>query len=69
MASTSTLQTAIERLLPGEVGTLKEFVRTERAGGSAWRVVSRRIYELTGVDVAHETLRTWFPDEPAEAAS
>lgn len=49
---------------------LAEFVRSRRAEGLAWRLVSRDLYEATDhqIDVTYETLRTWFPDL-AERAS
>jgi hypothetical protein len=52
-------------------GPLEAFVRSRREGGRAWRLIARDLYEQTGhqVDLTYETLRSWFPDEPTEAAS
>ncbi len=43
---------------------LREFVFSRRRAGVAWRKVARDLYERTDkrIDVAHETLRNWFPD-------
>lgn len=58
-------------LLLGEQGPLEQFVRQRRSNGRAWRLIARDLYEATNreVDVTYETLRSWFPDEPAEVAS
>lgn len=58
-------------LLLGDDGPLEEFVRTRRAEGVAWRIIARDLYEATDreLDLTYETLRSWFPDEPVEAAS
>lgn len=55
-------------LIPGGV---EEFVRSRRSEGYAWRVIARDLWADTGgeVDITHETLRAWFPDDPEEAAS
>lgn len=41
-------------------GGLDEFVATRRADGRSWRLIARDLHEETGLDVTHETLRTWF---------
>lgn len=58
-------------LLLGDAGPLEHFIRTRRAEGRAWRLIARDLYEATDheIDVTYETLRSWFPDEPTEAAS
>lgn len=58
-------------LLGGE-GALGEFVRSRRDAGRSWRLIARDLYEVTDrqVDVTHESLRAWFPDNAtAEVAS
>lgn len=71
MTTPSTPTLRLADLLLGDQGPLEEFVRSRRASGRAWRLVARDLYEATNreVDVTYETLRSWFPDEPAEAAS
>lgn len=58
-------------LLLGGPGALEDFVRSRREAGMAWRLVAREVYEATDgeIDLTYETLRTWFPDAPKEAAS
>lgn len=65
-----TVQTPTHRLadvLLGDEGPLEEFVRSRRRTGRSWRLVARDLYEVTDrqIDLTYETLRTWFPDEPA----
>lgn len=50
----------LDHLLPGG---LHDFVRGLRGRDKSWRVIARTIYEKVGVDVSHEALRRWFPDE------
>lgn len=49
---------------------LEAFVRERRADGTSWRHIARAIYEATNgeVDVTHETLRVWYPDDEAVSA-
>lgn len=58
-------------LLLGDDGPLEEFVRSRRKDGRSWRLIERDLLDATNreVDLTYETLRSWFPDEPAEAAS
>lgn len=58
----SVTQRLADTLLDGQ---LEEFVRSRRAKGRSWRLISRDLYEATGVDVSYETLRVWFPEERA----
>ncbi len=58
---TTSLRQAVARLVPD--ADLEEFVRSRRDAGMAWRKVSNELRDETGVDVTHETLRSWFPDE------
>lgn len=60
----SVTQRLADTLLEGQ---LEQFVRSRRAQGRSWRLISRDLYEATQVDVSYETLRTWFPE--AKAAS
>lgn len=60
-------------VLLGEEGPLERFVRERRSEGRSWRLIARDLYELTEVDLTHESLRSWFPDvdnadEPMKAA-
>lgn len=57
-------------LLLAESGPLEMFVRSRREQGRAWRLIARDLYEATEgqVDLTHETLRSWFPDDEAGAA-
>lgn len=68
MAQTPTRRLA-EMLLDGK---LEEFVRSRRGSKPPrpWRLIERDLYEATDgqVDVTYETLRSWFPDEPAVAS-
>lgn len=63
--------TPTQRILDIAVGGegLEHFVRSRRAADRSWRLIARDLYELTGEDVTYETLRSWFPEEPTEAAS
>jgi hypothetical protein len=54
----------IDNLL-GDRGPLDRFVREGRAEGRSWRLLARDLYDMTGADVTHETLRSWFPGEVA----
>ena len=47
--------------------SLEGFVRARRDDGISWRRITLEIRDATGVDVADETLRIWYPD--AEKAS
>ena len=51
-----TRQLANDRLQGG----LDELVTSRRAANVSWRLISREIYEKTGVDVTYETLRVWY---------
>lgn len=63
MAPTPTAQLA--DILLGDDGPLEQFVRNKRAERRSWRLISRDLYEATDhhVDVTHETLRSWYPDD------
>lgn len=67
MASTPTQR--LGDLLLGGDGELERFVRTRRSDGRPWRLIARDLYEMHDLDVTHEALRQWFPDERTEAAS
>jgi hypothetical protein len=65
-------KTSTQRLadvLLGGDGSLERFVRERRSQGRSWRLICRDLYEAVNVDVTHETLRSWFPDEPTKPAS
>lgn len=61
MASTPTQQLVDLKL----DGTLNDFVALRRGAGRSWRLISRDIYEQTGIDVTNETLRSWYPETEA----
>lgn len=62
--TTSSLRQAVERLLGDE--SLDDFVTSRRKLDVSWRRVRDELRDTTGVDVTHETLRSWFPDPDAE---
>lgn len=45
-------------------GSLEDFVRSRRPGTS-WRRIAIELRDATGLDIANETLRMWYPDEQA----
>lgn len=47
-------------------GNLAGYVHEARSAGKSWRRIAIDLRDLTKtqVDVTHETLRSWFPDEP-----
>lgn len=51
-----------DHLLPGGV---RDFVLSRRSVGKSWRRITMDMYDVTNrvVDVTHETLRTWFPED------
>ena len=51
---------AANHLLDGELET---FVKTRRAENMSWRRIARALEEKTGLNVTHETVRSWFPEE------
>jgi hypothetical protein len=58
--------TPMARLAEALLGQpVEQFVRTRRNSGRSWRLIARDLYDATDhqVDVTHETVRTWFPDE------
>lgn len=60
----TTLHTAADRLL-GDAGPLEELVADRRNQGVSWRKIAAELRDLTGIDVTHETLRSWFPETVA----
>lgn len=44
-------------------GKLREYVTDRRAKGDSWRRISLDIRDEIGLDVTHETLRSWYPDD------
>jgi hypothetical protein len=70
VAPTQTPNHRLADLLLADEGPLEAFVRSRRPH-RAWRLVARDLYEATNgeVDLTHETLRSWFPDESTEKAS
>lgn len=47
---------------------LTAYVAGRRARGRSWRLIARDIFQATGQDVTHETVRSWFPDDIGRAA-
>lgn len=70
MALPPTPTVRLAEVLLGGDGALTEFVQIRRPARS-WRLIARDLYESTDgqIDVTYETLRGWFPEQPAEAAS
>lgn len=68
---TATPAQRLAQICLGGDDALSEFVRSRRSEGRSWRLIARDLLDATNreVDVSHETLRTWFPDEPTEKAS
>lgn len=64
MGNITTLRAAVDLLL-GEDEPLERFVRSRRGEGMAWRRIAVELYDRTGVDITHESLRSWFPEERA----
>ena len=60
----TTLHTAADRLL-GDAGPLEELVADRRNQGVSWRKIAAELRDLTGIDVTHETLRSWFAETVA----
>lgn len=60
----TTLHAAADRLL-GDAGPLEELVADRRNQGVSWRKIAAELRDLTGIDVTHETLRSWFPEAVA----
>lgn len=59
--------TAKYELLQLKLGRdLAAYVAEKRAGGRDWRALADELSAEAGVDVSHETLRSWFT--PAETA-
>lgn len=60
----TTLHAAADRLL-GDAGPLEELVADRRNQGVSWRKIAAELRDLTGIDVTHETLRSWFAETVA----
>ena len=60
----TTLHAAADRLL-GDAGPLEELVADRRNHGVSWRKIAAELRDLTGIDVTHETLRSWFAETVA----
>lgn len=57
-------------VLLAEYGGLAAYVNDRRAKGASWRRIALDLRDLTDarIDITHETLRTWFPDDVQPAA-
>ena len=56
MSQTATYQ-LVEHLLDDD---LDRWVTTRREAGTGWRPLARALSDQTGIQVSHETLRSWF---------
>lgn len=56
-----------DHLLPGG---LEEFVMSRRIAGKSWRRIALDLRDATKtvVDVTHQTVKNWFPEDKGEAA-
>lgn len=60
-------QTATAQLIEIKLGrSLPLYVAARRLEGFGWRRIASQLHKDTGVLVSHETLRSWFPEMPAE---
>lgn len=61
----------LAEVLLAEQGPLDRFVSSRRELGKSWRTIANELRDAVDVDIAPETLRSWFADDPAldEAAS
>lgn len=50
-------------------GQLTEYVTSRRTKGDSWRRISLDLRDDIGIDVTHETLRSWYADSSAEAVA
>ena len=50
-------------------GGLEEYVRSRRVAGRSWRRIALDLLDDIDLDVTHETLRSWFPEDPADDGS
>lgn len=44
---------------------IDEYVASRRREGRSWRRIALDLLEDINLDVTHETLRSWFPEDPA----
>lgn len=61
--------TPLRHLLDLRLDGLDRFVCDRRAGGKSWRTISNEIRDSTGIDIAYETLRSWYADESDKASA
>ena len=47
-------------------GGIEAYVRGKRQAGRSWRRIALDLLDDIDLDVTHETLRSWFPEDPAE---
>jgi len=48
----------LDHLIPEGIDV---FVLERRSRGRSWRRIARDIEDATGIEVTHETVRSWFP--------
>ena len=54
-----------DRLLDGG---LEAYVQERRLAGESWRRICLALRDDHGIDVSHETLRGWFPEDRRASA-
>lgn len=63
-----TQRSTLYRLIEKQLGSsLEEYVTTRRPAQS-WRAIATELSDQIGVEVTHESLRTWFADAEENAA-
>lgn len=67
MTERTSLYQAVEKLL-GDGTQLSAFV-AERRPAQSWRAIAAELNERTGVEISHEGLRGWFPEDAETAAA
>ena len=60
MATESNTRRLVDVLLDGQLDAL---VQERRDQGVVWRKIAREIYDRTGVDLSHETIRGWYTED------
>lgn len=66
------MPSATQQLAEIKLGSsLEDFVieRRHRQPPLSWRKISLELRDVTGIDVTHETLRSWFPEDDAVVSS
>lgn len=64
MPEMTATQRLADHLLDGQLG---EYVLSRRAKGDSWRRIALDLRDDIGIDVTHETLRSWYMAEDVAA--